>query len=124
MTLRSKNMAKHKIQEITSNYEEWLINSLKSKKEAAAYLQAALDEHQSDSNTEALLLALRHVTEAQGGIRFLSQKTHLSRESLYKTLSEKGNPKLRTLGIVLDGLGYQLDIKAKKDNSCGVHRAI
>lgn len=57
-------------------------------------------------------MALRHVAEAQGGLGKLSKKTHLNRESLYKTLSSKGNPKLQTIGILLKGLGFEFFIKA------------
>lgn len=103
-------MTKHKIQKMTSDYNEWLVSSLKDKNEAAAYLQVALDKYQKDGNTEILLLAIRHVTEAQGGISQLSRKTHLNRESLYKTLSSKGNPKLQTLGILFKALGFRLSI--------------
>jgi probable addiction module antidote protein len=60
---------------------------------------------------EAFLLALRHVAQAQGGIGKLATKTHLNRESLYKTLSNKGNPKLQTIGILLKGLGFEFSIK-------------
>lgn len=105
-------MTKQKIHEITGSYEEWLILSLKNKREAAAYLQVALDEYQKDGELEAFLLALRHVAEAQGGIGELSKKTHLNRESLYKTLSKKGNPKLQTIGLLLKGLGFEISIKA------------
>ena len=105
-------MTKHKIRQNTGDYEEWLINSLKKKKEAAAYLQVALDEYQKDGDLEAFLMALRHVAEAQGGLGKLSKKTHLNRESLYKTLSSKGNPKLQTIGILLKGLGFEFFIKA------------
>ena len=105
-------MTKHKIRQNTGDYEEWLINSLKKKKEAAAYLQVALDEYQKDGDLEAFLMALRHVAEAQGGLGKLSKKTHLNRESLYKTLSSKGNPKLQTIGIFLKGLGFEFFIKA------------
>ncbi len=104
-------MTKHRIQKMTGDYQAWLITSLKNKKEAAIYLQVALDEYQKDDNTEALLLALRYVAEAQGGISMLSRKTHLNRESLYKTLSSKGNPRLQTVGILLKALGFQLSIK-------------
>jgi len=104
-------MSKAKVQKMTGNYEQWLINSLRDKKEAATYLQVALDEYQKDNDTEALLLALRHVAEAQGGIGLLSRKTHLNREALYKTLSSRGNPKLQTLGILLKALGFHLLIK-------------
>lgn len=105
-------MTKLKIKQKTGNYEEWLIHSLKNKKEAAAYLQVALEEYQKDGDFEAFLLALRHVAEAQGGIGLLSKKTHLNRESLYKTLSSKGNPKLQTIGILLKGMGFEFFIKA------------
>ncbi|EKD53748.1 MAG: hypothetical protein ACD_60C00157G0002 [uncultured bacterium] len=105
-------MTKRSIHKNTGNYEEWLINSLKNKKEAATYLQVALDEYQNDGDLEAFLMALRHVAEAQGGLGKLSKKTHLNRESLYKTLSSKGNPKLQTIGILLKGLGFEFFIKA------------
>jgi probable addiction module antidote protein len=105
-------MTKRKIRQNTSDYQEWLIHSLKNKKEAATFLQVALEEYQDDGDLEAFLLALRQVAEAQGGLGKLSQKTHLNRESLYKTLSSKGNPKLQTIGIVLKGLGFEFSIKA------------
>lgn len=62
-------MTKRKIRQVTGNFEDWSIHSLKNKKEAAAYLQVALEEYQKDSNLEAFLLALRHVTEAPGRYR-------------------------------------------------------
>ena len=105
-------MTKRKIQQNTGSYEEWLIHSLKNKKEAANYLQVALEEYQTDGDLEAFLLELRHVAEAQGGIGKLSKKVHLNRESLYKTLSSKGNPKLQTIGLLLKGLGFEFFIKA------------
>ena len=104
-------MTKRKIIKNTGNYEEWLIKSLTSKKEAATYLQVALEEYQNDNDLESFLLALRYVAEAQGGLGKLSKKTHLNRESLYKTLSSKGNPKLQTIGILLKGLGFEFTIK-------------
>jgi probable addiction module antidote protein len=104
-------MTKRKIRQNTGDYQEWLITSLKNKKEAATYLQVALEEYQNDDNLEAFLMALRHVAEAQGGLGKLSKKTHLNRESLYKTLSSKGNPKLQTIGILLKGLGFEFFIK-------------
>ena len=101
-----------KIQLATGCYEQWLIHSLRKKKEARIYLQVALEEYQRDNNLEAFLLALRHVAEAQGGLGVLAKKTHLNRESLYKTLSERGNPKLHTIGQLLRALGFEFSIKA------------
>lgn len=111
MNFGRTTMTKQKIQKKTGNYQEWLINSLKNKKQATAFLQVSLDDYQNDGDLEAFLLALRQVAEAQGGIGKLSKKIHLNRESLYKTLSSKGNPKLQTIGMVLKGLGFEFHIK-------------
>ncbi|MCW5589074.1 MAG: transcriptional regulator [Legionellales bacterium] len=96
---------------MTGSYDDWLINSLRNKKEAATYLKVALEEFQQDNNLAAFLLALRQVVDAQGGIGLLAQKTHLNRESLYKTLSGKTNPKLQTIGMVLKQLGFELSLR-------------
>ncbi|MFA6409608.1 MAG: addiction module antidote protein [Gammaproteobacteria bacterium] len=106
-TKKTKNITR------TADYHEWLINSLRSNpKEAEMYLQAAFEEYQTDNNTEALLLAMRNVAEARGGISKLSKQTKLNRESLYKTLSARGNPKLQTFGVLLNALGFRLSIQA------------
>ena len=47
------------------------------------------------------LLALRNVAEAQGGVARLAEKAKLNRESLYKILSERGNPELKSLDALL-----------------------
>lgn len=104
-------MNRKKLEKLAGNYEEWLIESLRDKEEAAIFLQVAFEEFQKDGDVEAVLLSLRHVAEAQGGIGRLSRKTHLNRESLYKTLSKKGNPKLQTVSVLLKGLGFQLSVR-------------
>ncbi|MEM9103978.1 MAG: addiction module antidote protein, partial [Pseudomonadota bacterium] len=84
---------------------------LHDKKFANLYLQTALEQFQQTKESEPLLIALRYVAQAQGGIGKLAEKTHLNRESLYKTLSSKGNPKLSTLSTLLHALGFQLSIQ-------------
>ena len=76
----------------TRSYEASLLESLKDPKEAAAYLNAHLEEKGEDA--EALfLMALRDVA-ASYGITNIAEKADLGRESLYKALSSGGNPKL------------------------------
>jgi probable addiction module antidote protein len=65
---------------------------------------------EKDRDRVALLLALKDLADAQGGIAKLAEKTKLSRQSLYKSLSEKGNPKLETLETILNGLGFRLSV--------------
>jgi probable addiction module antidote protein len=75
------------------------------------YLSVALEEYEKDGDTEAFLLALRDVTEAQGGIAKLAERTKLNRQNLYKALSDKGNPRLETVGAILHGLGFRLSVE-------------
>ena len=104
-------MKSQKLLKNTKDYHSHLIQSLQDIDEAAAYLQVALEEYEEDADPEAFLLALRNVSEAQGGIAKLAHKTHLSRQHLYRILSSEGNPRIQTLGNILQGLGFCLSIK-------------
>ena len=92
-------------------YQEWLIEKLKDHDLAVEYLNEALEESlKGDKESQHLfLIALKNVAEAQGGIGNLAKKAHIgSRESLYKTLSPKGNPKWYTLIALVNALGLDL----------------
>ncbi len=91
-------------------YDEYLIASLKDSKEAKVYLEVALEEFEEDNDAEMLLVALGNVARARGGISALAEKTRLTRQSIHKALSPKGNPTLSTVGAILHGLGYRLSI--------------
>lgn len=91
-------------------YQPELIQSLRNPREAEEYLNAALEE----DDPELFLLALRNVTEAQGGVTQLARKTKLNRESLYKMLSERGNPELKSLDVLLHALGFRLAVTANR----------
>src|SRR4026207_562332 len=88
----------------TVTWESYLINSLKDPKEAGAYLNAALD----DGDPKVFLLALRNVAEARGGMGKIARTCKLNRESLYRMLSKKGNPSLKSLGKLLSSMGFRL----------------
>ncbi|MEZ4631812.1 MAG: hypothetical protein R2880_14080 [Deinococcales bacterium] len=90
-------------------FHDVLIEDLKKDPEYRhAYLQVALEEFEQDGNAEHLLLALRTVAEAQGGVPELARRTQLEKMTLYKALSEEGNPRLSTMYGILKGLGYKL----------------
>lgn len=93
----------------TINYQDYLIKSLEDPEEAAGYLNAALE----GGDIHVFLLALKNVIEAQGGIRMLSEKTHKSRTSLYKSLSDKGNPYLKNTREILSAIGLKLAIQTQ-----------
>ena len=83
---------------------------LSDPKIAAQYLEECLQ----DGNAGLFTAALKHVAEARGGIRLISQTTHLSREALYRTLSEDGNPRLDTLTKVLGAMGLRIGVVPSK----------
>ncbi len=93
-------------------YEDGLMKRLKDPEYAAGYLESCMND--KEGNTEELFLtALRDVAKAFGFTQ-IAQKSHLGRESLYKALSKKGDPRLSTLTSVLDVIGLKLSIQLKK----------
>lgn len=74
--------------------------------EASAYLDAVLES----GDNAALLVALRDVVDARGGVSELAAEKGLSRETLYRTLAEGGNPTLDTLSKVLEFAGLRVSV--------------
>ena len=85
---------------------------IKNPQEAIDYLNSMLE---APLEPELFLSGLRLVANVFGMTQ-LAHKTGLGRESLYKTLSDNGNPKLSTLLILLDALGLQLSVEKKSQN--------
>lgn len=91
-------------------YQPDLIESLRNSGEAEEYMNAALEE----DDPELCLLALRNVAEAQGGVAQLTDKAKLNHESLYRMLSDRGNPEFRSLDALLHALGFRLAVTATR----------
>jgi len=92
-----------------NSYPRWAdivqLDFKRNPEEAYEYLKNALKNYEKDRDERLLLLALRRVAEAVG-VRKISEKTGLTRQSIYKALSEKGNPTLKTLDAILKALGF------------------
>lgn len=78
---------------------------------AAEYLKAAMESLDNPDERAAGLLALRTVVEAYGGLGAVAAEAGISRESLYRALSPKGNPTLKTLLAVLKTVGMRLSVE-------------
>lgn len=90
-------------------FQDVLIDELRADPEQAfVYLQVALEEFDQDGDLQHLMLAVRNVAEARGGGPELARQVGMGKTSLYKALSEDGNPRLSTISAVLHGLGYRL----------------
>ena len=87
-----------------------MLERLKSPNEAAAYLEAVIE----DGNQAAIMLALRLVAQAQGGIAKVARKAKLTREATYRMLSKSGNPELRSLTAVLAATGLRIAVRPKE----------
>lgn len=80
------------------DHDEAMIAELREDPEyAEAYLQAAFDEIYEPGGIGGFLIALRQVIEARGGVGIIAQRSGLSRQHIYRALSENGNPTIKTL---------------------------
>lgn len=77
---------------------------------ADLYLKTALEEINEEGGLGGFLIALRRVLEARGGITEAAKKTGLARQSIYRALSEKGNPTVTTLAQLAAVAGLQLTL--------------
>ena len=78
---------------------------------AVAYLKAAMESLDDPNELAGALLALRTVAEAYGGLRAVAAEAGITRESLYRALSPKGNPTLKTLLAVIRTVGLRLSVE-------------
>lgn len=75
---------------------------------ATQYLNDILEEgEQAD-----LLIALRQIAKAFGGIPAIAEKARLNPTQLYRTLSPEGNPELRSLTVILKAMGMRLAVQS------------
>ena len=107
MTIKKEKKSKTSI-----SYRDGLLKDLKDPGEAAAYLNAALE----DGSQEIFMLALRDVADALG-ISDLSKKSGLNRENMYRILSEKGNPKLGSLSVLLESMGLKFAVEVNNSKA-------
>lgn len=91
------------------SHDETIVRRLrKDPKFAAEYLKAALE---NEDEPCVLLIALRHIAQAQG-IAKVAKASGIERESLYRALSVRGNPRLSTLAAVTKAIGLKLTVEA------------
>jgi len=75
---------------------------------ASEYLKAAIE---GDDEPQVLLIALRRIAEARGGITQIARKAGIERESLHRALSGRGNPRFSTLSAVAKAVGLRLTVE-------------
>ena len=90
------------------DHEEATVASFrKNPRFAAEYLNSALEE----GDQEELLVALRYMAKAFGGVSKLAEQAELNATTLYRTPSPKGNPELKSLTALLKAMGMRLAVQ-------------
>jgi len=100
-----------KRRKISVSHEDEIVRELRKNPEfAAEYLRAALED---EDEPRVLLIALRRIAEARGGLARVAKAAGIERESLYRALSTRGNPRLSTLVAVTKAVGLRLTVEAQ-----------
>jgi probable addiction module antidote protein len=82
---------------------------LTNREEAAAYLEAAIEEAGDDP---AFIAQALGTIARSGNLSELARATGMSREGLYKALSADGNPSFATISKVAHALGLRIHFEA------------
>ncbi|HWE85661.1 MAG TPA: addiction module antidote protein [Terracidiphilus sp.] len=99
----------------SASFHDWEIRELRKDREfALELLRAALESLEDPEERGGGLLSLRALAEAYGGLAKVAAQAGISRESLYRSLSPKGNPTLKTLIAVVNAVGLRLTVVEAK----------
>ena len=81
-------------------------------REDPAYALQLLNSILEDGDQSELLIALRQMAKAFGGVQAVAEQAHLNPTQLYRTLSPKGNPALSSFSAILKAMGMRLSVQA------------
>jgi len=95
------------------SYHSYLIESLKDPAEAAAYLDAVLE----DGDLEHILLALKNMAEARRNLIKAANGPDLDWEDCYQLLAQGETPTLQVIALLLSKLGLKLSVTVKQEQA-------
>jgi probable addiction module antidote protein len=67
-----------------------------------------------DGDQGELLIVLRQMAKAFGGVQTVADKAHLNPTQIYRTLSPTGNPALSSFSAILKAMGLRLAVQPVK----------
>lgn len=76
-----------------------------------AYAVELLNSILEDGEQAELLIVLRQMARAFGGVQSIAERANLNPTQLYRTLSEEGNPALSSLTAILKAMGLRLAVE-------------
>lgn len=97
------------------NASEHLLEQLRNDSEyAQMWLGSLVDDYCVDNDMNELIYNLRPLIEAKYTICDFAKLIEINRVTLYKIFSRKIKPSLDVLRKIFSGLGYELELRAKK----------
>ena len=76
-----------------------------------AYAVELLNSILEDGEQSEMLIALRQMTKAFGGVAKVAEQAQLNGTHIYRTLSANGNPEIRSLTAILKTMGLRLAVQ-------------
>jgi DNA-binding phage protein len=96
------------------NFRDYHIEQLRDPEDARIFLSVIFEEYEEDGDTEAFLLALHDVGDAQGGLDKLAEYAKLNHQNINDVFSCKENLRFDTVEAILRALGFRLSIEPIK----------
>lgn len=97
-----------RVQTMIEAFTRWDVTEhLRTKEDARLYLEAAFEEDLGDGRL--IRAALNDIARARN-MSQLARDIGMTREGLYKSLSENGNPNFKTMMKVIRALGMRLRV--------------
>ena len=104
MITKTKNTKKRQHRD----FREFVLEQLQDPELALGYLNECLKA----DNQQVFLIALKNILEAHGSdMSAIAEQAQISRQNLYRILSDKGNPKLTSVRSVLHAMGLELAVQ-------------
>ena len=79
-------------------------------REDPAYARQLLNSILEDGDQGELLMTLRQMATAFGGMQTVAEQAHLNPTQFYRTLSPEGNPALSSFSAILKAMGMRLAV--------------
>ena len=76
-----------------------------------AYAVALINSILEDDDQGELLIALRQMAKAFGGVSKVAEQAQLNSTHIYRMLSAEGNPEIRSLSAILKTMGLRLAVQ-------------
>jgi len=95
-------------------FDDMMAESFRKDPAYAVYL---LNDILKEGDPGELLIALRQMSKAFGGVGEIAKQAQLNGSTLYRTLSKQGNPQVSTLSAVLRTMGLRLAVQPIQESA-------